>query len=80
MRRADRPAVTICIPIEARAILRRVSGERGRTQGQLVAQLLFEWQTKQDERERIRQKLLNAGCEHADLVQGDDAAVETIRA
>jgi len=63
-RRADRHPLCINIPIEARDILRRVSGQHGRTQGQLVAQLLFEYGARLDEREKLRAELNAVGCTH----------------
>ena len=64
MLRADRYKLTVNIPVECHDFLLQVSGQRGRTRGQVVAQLIFEYRARQEERERLRAELAAAGCTH----------------
>jgi len=63
-RRSDVHVLTVNVPKEVHGILKRISGQHGKTMGALVTRLVFEHEARLEEREKLRLELASTGCTH----------------
>jgi hypothetical protein len=59
-KRSDRVTIHLLIPRDARQILDQVVGPKGRTHGQFVARLLYEYRAREEGRLEARTKAARA--------------------